>query len=139
MSEATGLSRILTLVFADLMDSTSLKTQRGDQAVGELIGSRPLRAATRRTKGHEADGRALRGAARARVLSGDVPVGSCQKHLGVPPGIQDDALELDELQRVTSRAALGSARYFRFNCPSFSRMKARISPSMSRIFSHSSA
>ena len=32
-----GTSRILTLVFADLADSTALKTQRGDQAVGELI------------------------------------------------------------------------------------------------------
>ncbi len=30
-------SRILTLVFADLANSTALKTQRGDQAVGELI------------------------------------------------------------------------------------------------------
>ena len=32
-----GRSRILTLVFADLAGSTSLKTQHGDQAVGELI------------------------------------------------------------------------------------------------------
>ena len=32
-----GTSRILTLVFTDLADSTALKTQRGDQAVGELI------------------------------------------------------------------------------------------------------
>ncbi len=32
-----GASRILTLVFADLADSTALKTQRGDQAVAELI------------------------------------------------------------------------------------------------------
>ena len=30
-------SRILTLVFTDLVDSTALKRQRGDQAVGELI------------------------------------------------------------------------------------------------------
>jgi len=30
-------SRILTLVFTDLADSTALKTQHGDQAVGELI------------------------------------------------------------------------------------------------------
>jgi class 3 adenylate cyclase len=30
-------SRILTLVFTDLADSTALKTQRGDQAVSELI------------------------------------------------------------------------------------------------------
>jgi TolB-like protein/class 3 adenylate cyclase/cytochrome c-type biogenesis protein CcmH/NrfG len=33
----TDVSRILTLVFTDLADSTALKTQRGDQAVGELI------------------------------------------------------------------------------------------------------
>jgi class 3 adenylate cyclase len=33
----TNISRILTLVFTDLADSTALKTQRGDQAVGELI------------------------------------------------------------------------------------------------------
>jgi TolB-like protein/class 3 adenylate cyclase/Flp pilus assembly protein TadD len=33
----TDISRILTLVFTDLADSTALKTQRGDQAVGELI------------------------------------------------------------------------------------------------------
>ena len=32
-----GTSRILTLVFTDLADSTALKTQRGDQAVGALI------------------------------------------------------------------------------------------------------
>jgi adenylate cyclase len=32
-----GTSRILTLVFTDLADSTALKTARGDQAVGELI------------------------------------------------------------------------------------------------------
>ena len=30
-------SRILTLVFTDLVDSTALKRQRGDQAVGELV------------------------------------------------------------------------------------------------------
>ena len=30
-------SRVLTLVFTDLADSTALKTERGDQAVGELI------------------------------------------------------------------------------------------------------
>ena len=37
MTETNGTSRILTLVFTDLADSTSLKTQRGDQAVGALI------------------------------------------------------------------------------------------------------
>ncbi|TFG96396.1 MAG: tetratricopeptide repeat protein, partial [Myxococcales bacterium] len=37
MREARATSRILTLVFADLADSTALKAQRGDQAVGELI------------------------------------------------------------------------------------------------------
>ncbi len=37
MSDAMGISRILTLVFADLADSTALKTRRGDKAVGELI------------------------------------------------------------------------------------------------------
>src|SRR5262245_40337487 len=36
-SDGSGTSRILTLVFTDLADSTALKTQRGDQAVGELI------------------------------------------------------------------------------------------------------
>ncbi len=36
MSDA-ALSRILALVFADLAGSTSLKTQRGDKAAGELI------------------------------------------------------------------------------------------------------
>jgi class 3 adenylate cyclase len=36
MSDAAR-SRILTLVFADLAGSTSLKTRRGDKAVGELI------------------------------------------------------------------------------------------------------
>ncbi len=36
MSEPTT-SRILTLVFVDLADSTALKTQRGDQVVGEFI------------------------------------------------------------------------------------------------------
>jgi TolB-like protein/class 3 adenylate cyclase len=33
----SGISRILTLVFVDLANSTSLKSQRGDRAVGELI------------------------------------------------------------------------------------------------------
>ena len=37
MTDAAVTSRILTLVFTDLADSTALKTQRGDQAVGELI------------------------------------------------------------------------------------------------------
>jgi serine/threonine-protein kinase len=35
--DAAGVSRILTLVFTDLADSTALKTQQGDQRVGELI------------------------------------------------------------------------------------------------------
>jgi len=37
MTDATPTSRILTLVFTDLADSTALKTQRGDQAVGQLM------------------------------------------------------------------------------------------------------
>ncbi len=36
-NDSSGVSRILTLVFTDLVDSTALKMQRGDQAVGELI------------------------------------------------------------------------------------------------------
>jgi len=36
-TDGSGTSRILTLIFTDLADSTALKTQRGDQAVGELI------------------------------------------------------------------------------------------------------
>lgn len=36
-NDVGGTSRILTLLFTDLADSTALKTQRGDQAVGELI------------------------------------------------------------------------------------------------------
>jgi eukaryotic-like serine/threonine-protein kinase len=36
-NDGSGTSRILTLVFTDLADSTALKTRRGDQAVGELI------------------------------------------------------------------------------------------------------
>jgi hypothetical protein len=31
MTDPTGVSRILTLVFTDLANSTALKTQRGDQ------------------------------------------------------------------------------------------------------------
>lgn len=37
MLDGAAHSRILTLVFADLADSTSLKTQRGDQAVAALV------------------------------------------------------------------------------------------------------
>jgi class 3 adenylate cyclase len=37
MTDAAVTSRILALDFTDLADSTALKTQRGDQAVGELI------------------------------------------------------------------------------------------------------
>lgn len=37
MTDARDTSRVLTLVFTDLADSTALKTQRGDVAVGDLI------------------------------------------------------------------------------------------------------
>jgi len=37
VTDAVLHSRILTLVFTDLADSTALKTQQGDQRVGELI------------------------------------------------------------------------------------------------------
>ena len=37
MNALAGASRILTLVFTDLADSTALKTARGDRAIGELI------------------------------------------------------------------------------------------------------
>jgi class 3 adenylate cyclase len=37
VSVSPSRSRVLTLVFTDLVDSTALKTQRGDAAVGELI------------------------------------------------------------------------------------------------------
>ena len=37
MTDARATSRVLTLVFTDLADSTALKTERGDQAVGDLI------------------------------------------------------------------------------------------------------
>ena len=37
MTEASQKSRVLTLVFTDLADSTALKTAQGDIAVGELI------------------------------------------------------------------------------------------------------
>jgi TolB-like protein/class 3 adenylate cyclase/Flp pilus assembly protein TadD len=37
VTEAANTSRILTLVFTDLADSTGLKTRHGDRAVGELI------------------------------------------------------------------------------------------------------
>src|SRR5574337_1343132 len=50
MSGAAGTSRILTLVFTDLADSTALKTQRGDHAVGELITRH--RAHVRRVAAH---------------------------------------------------------------------------------------
>ena len=37
MTGVAGISRILTLVFTDLADSTALKTARGDQAVEDLV------------------------------------------------------------------------------------------------------
>jgi hypothetical protein len=37
VTDAAGISRILTLVFTDLADSTALKTQRGGLAISELI------------------------------------------------------------------------------------------------------
>ena len=37
MTDTAAISRILTVVFTDLVDSTALKTRRGDQAVGALI------------------------------------------------------------------------------------------------------
>jgi hypothetical protein len=49
MTEAR-VSRILTLVFADLADSNAVKRQRGDQAVGELISRLIGRANSRRRR-----------------------------------------------------------------------------------------
>ena len=37
MAAADEHSRVLTLVFTDLVDSTALKSEKGDQAVGDLI------------------------------------------------------------------------------------------------------
>jgi len=37
VTDTAGVARILTLVFTDLADSTALKAQRGDQAVGALL------------------------------------------------------------------------------------------------------
>ena len=37
MTDVSLASRVLTLVFTDLADSTALKTEHGDVAVGELI------------------------------------------------------------------------------------------------------
>ena len=37
VTDTAGIARILTLVFTDLADSTALKAQRGDQAVGALL------------------------------------------------------------------------------------------------------
>ena len=37
MGDTASLSRVLTLVFSDLTDSTALKSKQGDRAVGELI------------------------------------------------------------------------------------------------------
>ena len=37
MNDAPASSRILTLVFTDLVDSTALKAQRGDQVVSDLL------------------------------------------------------------------------------------------------------
>ena len=37
MTASAAQARLLTLVFTDLANSTALKTQRGDTAVGELI------------------------------------------------------------------------------------------------------
>jgi class 3 adenylate cyclase len=56
MADATGLSRILTPVFVDLADSTALKRQRGDQAVGDLISR------------HRAHGRRLAAACGGRII-----------------------------------------------------------------------
>ena len=56
MSHPSASSRILTLVFTDLSDSTALKTQLGDQAVRELI--QRHRALVRRIAG-ECDGRII--------------------------------------------------------------------------------
>jgi TolB-like protein/class 3 adenylate cyclase len=56
MSHLSASSRILTLVFTDLSDSTALKTQLGDQAVRELI--QRHRALVRRLAG-ECDGRII--------------------------------------------------------------------------------
>ena len=56
MSEANDRSRVLTLVFTDLADSTALKTERGDQAVDALI-TRHRTHVTRLTK--ESSGRVI--------------------------------------------------------------------------------
>lgn len=70
MTEAAGVSRILTLVFTDLADSTALKTQRGDQAVGELIARH--RAHIRRLAG-ETGGRIIDWAGDGCFLTFEAP------------------------------------------------------------------
>ena len=58
MTDAAGISRILTRVFTDLADSTALKTQRGDQAIGELRAATSLARLWQR-QGKRAAARAL--------------------------------------------------------------------------------
>ena len=70
MNDAAGTSRILTLVFTDLADSTALKTQRGDRAVGELIARH--RAHVRRLA-TEAGGRVVDWAGDGCFLTFDTP------------------------------------------------------------------
>ena len=63
MTNAAGISRILTLVFTDLADSTALKTQRGDQEIGELIARH--RALVRRLAAESGGHVVMGGAARS--------------------------------------------------------------------------
>jgi TolB-like protein/class 3 adenylate cyclase/tetratricopeptide (TPR) repeat protein len=57
VTDSAGVSRILTLVFTDLADSTALKRQRGDQAVAALISRHraQVRQLALQTQGHIVD------------------------------------------------------------------------------------
>jgi adenylate cyclase len=94
MTDAAGISRILTLVFTDLADSTALKTKRGDQAIGELIARH--RAHVRRLAA-ESDGRVVSWAGDGCFLVFETPSAALlfalrlqQAHAGEPdlPGVR---------------------------------------------------
>src|SRR5207249_9483081 len=70
MTDAVGVSRILTLLFTDLADSTALKTKRGDRAIGELIERH--RAHVRRLA-MESDGRVISWAGDGCFLTFETP------------------------------------------------------------------
>jgi serine/threonine protein kinase/class 3 adenylate cyclase/formylglycine-generating enzyme required for sulfatase activity/dienelactone hydrolase len=85
---ATATSKLLTLVFTDLVGSTALKTQKGDVAAGEIIGRH--RARVMELAGRN-DGRIIDWAGDGCFLTFETPSAAAQFALGLQAAHRDDS------------------------------------------------